>query len=248
MQAVATSTINDIAMTSAACLRSMSKNISEAVVRYNRDVPDWRVVRRWLLVGVAVVAGLGLGAEALHARSHADIVEALLTKLSLSYEGNLPTWFSSSLLLGCAVAAGVIAAARPPLHRQWWVMSLVAGWMSLDEAAELHEHLGGYVGTGGVLYFDWVIPAAVIVAALVIAFIPFVRALNPATRTRLLVAGAVYVGGALLMELPLGWWTEQHGTDGFGYAVIDWVEETLEMVGAALALSALLAHRDEAGA
>lgn len=208
-------------------------------------MPDWRVVRRRLLVGVIVVAGLGLGVEILHTQSHADVVEILVAKLSLSYEGNLPTWFSSSLLLGCAVAAGMIASARGPQHRQWWLITLLAGWMSLDEAAELHEHLGGHIGTNGILYFDWVIPAAAIVAALVLAFVPFIRTLHPATRTRLIIAGAVYVGGALVMELPLGWWTEQHGTDGFGYAIIDWFEETMEMIGAALACSALLAHREE---
>jgi hypothetical protein len=85
----------------------------------------------------------------------------------------------------------------------------------------------------------------VIVGALVIAFIPFIRALHPATRTRLIIAGAIYVGGALVMELPLGWWTAQHGMDTFGYALLDWVEETMEMVGSALAFAALLAHRQE---
>lgn len=215
------------------------------MLQYNRDVLDWRTVRRRLLVGVGIIAALGLAIEAAHARSHAPWIESLLSTLSLSYEGNLPTWFSSSLLLACAVAAGAIARGRPLMHRRWWFISLLAGWMSLDEAAELHEHLGGFFGGAGVLYFDWVIPAAVIVAALVIAFIPFIRALHPATRTRLLVAGAIYVFGALVLELPLGWWTEHHGSESFGYALIDWVEETMEMVGATLAFAALLAHRGE---
>ena len=207
---------------------------------------DARTVHRKLLLAVAIVAGLGLIAEAWHSQSHDAVIEALLPKLSLSFESNVPTWFSTLLLAGCAVAAGAIAATRPPWHRHWWVITALAAWMSLDEAAELHEHLGGRIAASGVLYFDWVIPAAAIVAVLVIAFIPFVRALAPTTRRRLIIAGVVYVGGALIMELPLGWWTEQHGTDGFGYAIIDWVEETLEMIGAVLALTALLAHRDSA--
>jgi hypothetical protein len=91
-----------------------------------------------------------------------------------------------------------------------------------------------------------VIPAAAIVVALVLVFMPFVRALPPATRRRLVIAGAVYVGGALVMELPLGWWTEQRGTDGLGYALIDWVEETMEMIGVTLALVGLVAHHQEA--
>jgi hypothetical protein len=204
------------------------------------------VLRRRLLWAVAVVAGLGLAIEAVHTRSHGETIELLVAKLSLSYEANLPTWLSSSLLLACAVAAGVIAAARPPWHRHWWAISALAAWMSLDEAIELHEHLGGYFGTGGVLHYDWVIPASAIVLALAIAFWPFARALPAATRRRLVIAGVIYVVGALVMELPLGWWAEQHGNDGFGYALIDWVEETLEMVGVTLAFVALVAHRQEA--
>lgn len=198
---------------------------------------DWRKVRRRLLWAVAAVSGLGLVAEAWAARSRDAVIEALLPKLSLSYEANVPTWFSSSLLLACAVAAWVIPG------RHWKFIAGLAAYMSLDEAAELHEHLGGHFSS--VIYFDWVIPAAVIVSALVIAFIPFIRALHPRTRWRLIMAGAIYVGGALVMELPLGWWTAHHGMDNFGYALIDWVEETMEMIGSALALAALLAHRTE---
>lgn len=197
---------------------------------------DWRKVRRRLLWAVAAVSGLGLAAEAWAARSHDGVIEALLPKLSLSYEANVPTWFSSSLLLACAVAAWLIPG------RHWKVIAGIAAYMSLDEAAELHEHLGGHFSSA--VYFDWIIPAAVIVAALVISFIPFIRALDPRTRWRLIMAGAIYVGGALLMELPLGWWTERHGMDSFGYALIDWVEETMEMIGSALAFAALLAHRE----
>jgi hypothetical protein len=195
------------------------------------------VLRRWLLVGVACVSALGLASE---------LAQSTFTpELSLSYEGNLPTWFSSSVLLLCAIAAGTIAAARPPMRWHWWGMCLVAGWMSLDEAAEIHEHLSGHFDTGGILYFDWVIPAAAIVLALALVYLPFVRRLAPATRLRLVIAATIYVGGALIMELPLGVVTERSGMDSLGYALVDWVEETMEMVGASLAFVALVAHRQE---
>ena len=207
---------------------------------------DAVALRRPLLIAVAVVAALGLGAEVWDAASDDAVIDALAPTLSLSYEANLPTWCASSLLLACAVAAAAIAAAVPrgaPWRRHWWAVAGVLAWASFDEAAELHEHLGGHLDTGGVLYFDWVIVAAAIVVALAIGFLPFVRALPATTRRRLIVAGAVYLGGALLMELPLGWWTERAGSDGLGYALIDWVEETMELAGASLVLVALVDHR-----
>jgi hypothetical protein len=88
-----------------------------------------------------------------------------------------------------------------------------------------------------------VIPAIAVVGVLAAVYLPFIRALPTSTRNRLLVAAVIYVGGAVGMELPLGWWTEHHGNAGLGYALIDWVEETMEMIGAAIALVALVRHR-----
>ncbi len=203
-------------------------------------------LRRRLLYAVAIVAGLGLVVEVWHARAPNDIVDALLPKLSLSYESNVPTWLSSSILLLCALRAASIASDRPAWHRHWWGIAAMLAWMSLDEAAELHEHLGGLIGTHGILYFDWVIPAAAVVAIVTALYWRFAWALPRGTRNRLLIAAAIYIGGAVVMELPLGWWTEQRGSEGLGYGLIDWVEETMEMIGASLALVALVVHDHEA--
>jgi hypothetical protein len=61
-------------------------------------------------------------------------------------------------------------------------------------------------------------------------------------RLRFIVAGLVYVGGALGMEVPLGLWAARHGEDNLGYVLIDFVEEVMEMSGAALFLLSLLRH------
>lgn len=207
---------------------------------------DLVALRRRLLAGVGAIAALGLAVELWHASSHDAVIEELVPRLSLSYEHNVPTWFASSLLLACALAAGAIARRAGAWRRHWWGVTAVFAYASLDEAAELHEHLGGHLQTGGLLYFDWVIPAVAILGVLAAVFLPFMRALPAATRRRLLVAGAIYIGGAVAMELPLGFWVERAGPDGLGYGLIDWVEETLELAGASLALVALVAHRQEA--
>ena len=197
-----------------------------------------RELSRWLFAIVCVVSLAGLAAELVGG-------EVLVSYLSLSYEGNVPTWIATVLLFASALVAAAIAREAVTFRRHWWGVAAVFAYASLDETAQLHEHLGGNLEAGGVLYFDWVIPAAVILVGLALIFWPFVRALAPATRRRLIIAGAIYIGGAVLMELPLGWWTDRAGADTLGYALIDWVEETLELVGASLALLALVRHREE---
>jgi hypothetical protein len=197
----------------------------------------------------ATVSGLGLAVELVHTRSHADVVERLVGFLSLSYEQNLPTWYASSLLLVCALL--LVAIGRDARRRDrrfaiaWFALGTGFAVMSLDEASELHEQLYGVVDGGDLVYFDWIIPAGAAVLLLAIAFVPFLRTLPSRRRRDFVVAGALYLGGAVVMELPLGWWTAAHGTDSAGYALIDWIEESMELAGASWFLLALAARWDE---
>ena len=173
--------------------------------------------------------------------------EPLVEAFSLSYEANLPTWYASVLLFSCgallAAVARVAYRRRDRDRHLWLLLALTFVYISVDEAVEIHEHAAVF-DTSGVLYFSWVIPAAAVVVALGLAYLPFVRRLPPVTRGRFVVAGALYVGGALGMELPLGWWTEHEGDHNLGYGLIDWVEESLELAGASLFLYAVWAHHD----
>lgn len=200
-------------------------------------------LRRWLLALAGVLTTLGVGAELTYYVLDARQLEPLVTFLSLSYERNLPTWYASALLLGCALVlagiARVATLARAPGRNHWWALAVAFTYISLDESVGLHEHLGGLLSLGGVLFFTWVVPAAVLVVLGGLAFLPFLARLPPRRRGQFILAGVLYVGGALAMELPLGWWTEQHGNDNLVYALIDHVEEALELVGASLFLAAL---------
>ena len=70
----------------------------------------------------------------------------------------------------------------------------------------------------------------------------FLRQLPQLARRRFVIAGCLYVGGALGIELVLGYWTDLHGTSNVVYAFIDLVEESMEMMGAAFFLYSLLDH------
>lgn len=209
-----------------------------------------RALRRALLSCTAVVSLLGLGVELLHHLRPA-LRTPLIPVFSLSMEGNLPTWYAALLLSSCGllllcIAAGA-AQAREPSARRWTTLGVVFLYLSLDEAAELHEHLGDVVQLHGVLYFSWVVPAGALVLLLGLWYLPFLRHLPRDTRWRFVLAGALYVGGALGLELPLGYWAERAGRDNLVYSLLDWLEETLELLGATLFLLSLLRYLSQRG-
>jgi hypothetical protein len=199
-------------------------------------------LRPVLMATTLVVVFLGLAAE-LAARVWPALPGSAVAALSLSYEGNVPTWFAAVLLFSCAQELVLVArgasANRDRWRFHWW--GLAAGFLciSLDEVVGMHELLSIPFDTTGVLYFGWVIPAAALLAVLTLAYARFVIALPGRLRARCVVAGLLYVGGAVAMELPLGAITEAQGSDSLAYALVDAVEETLELVGAGLFLLAV---------
>jgi hypothetical protein len=190
----------------------------------------------------ALVCTLGLLVEIGAGSGWIDPRSALRSGLSLSYEGNLPTWYASGLLWTVALGLGRCAQREPDRDRLWW-WGLAAIFMlfSLDEAIELHEELGSGE-RHGVLYFTWVVPAALLTSAFVAVYAWFWLRLPTPTRRGFAWAFVVYVGAALGMELPLGAWYEAHGDENLGYAMIDFAEESLELVGLCVFLLAIARH------
>lgn len=203
-------------------------------------------LRGLLLRLLGLLTGLGLCVELVYARWRPSGLGPVLGFLSLSYEQNLPTWYASGLLLCCALVLAAIAreAALTGASHRWHWRGLAATflYLSLDEAVGLHEHLGEGLELPGVLYFSWVVPAAVAVGVFGLLYLPFLAHLPARPRWQFLAAGAIYVTGALGMELPLGYWTERHGNDNLVYALIDLVEESLELLGVSLFLVALVEY------
>ena len=200
----------------------------------------------WVFLALA-----GLTVEVLHYTCTFESRPIWVDTFSLSYEDNVPTWYSSCLLFACAVTLACIWL-RPPSERHghgffWGLLCLGFFYISLDESASYHEQMSlWFHSTRGVFYYGWVIPMGGIVLALGLLFIKFLVALPKKYRWRFFTAGVIYVGGALIMELPLGWWVDKSGDEGnIGYALIDWVQETMEILGATLFLIALLRYFDE---
>lgn len=194
-----------------------------------------------------LVVSLGLVVELLYHEGWGGSPPRVLELLSLSAEGNVPTWWSSLLAAACAGELARIArasgGAEASLVRGFWALSVGFLCISCDEVAQLHEDLGLLVEGEGLFYFGWVKFAIALVVALAIGFVPFLRALPAEVRRPFLLTGALYVAGAVGMELPLGLWVDAHGSENLGYSLIDWVEETMEIVALTAFLTTLRARR-----
>ena len=153
-------------------------------------------------------------------------------------------------LLICAGLLLVAALeARNAGERQWrnWAfLSCLLLAMSVDEVASYHESwiapLREALGASGLLYLTWVVPGTVTVALLGLSQLGFVRSLPPATAGRLVLAAALYVGGALGMEMVGGAYVQGHGSENWVYASMVAVEELLELLGTVTLLRAVALH------
>ncbi len=166
---------------------------------------------------------------------------------NLDGEMNVPAWYSSSTLLLCSILLGLIANHKMregdgySLH--WVGLALIFVFLSLDEAIMVHErfnapmgHLWG--GTRGVFLFPWVIPYMIVVALFLLVYWKFIIDLNPTIRKLFLMAGAIYVGGAIGIEMITAFYVDVYGRD-LTYSLLATIEEVGEMLGIVIFIYAL---------
>lgn len=199
---------------------------------------------------LAVVLVLNLVAIYGFHTSDADRVRRLARLFLLDAESNFATLFNFSLIAVNAALLGLISLAafdeRDHWRWHWTILGLLFLLLAYDEAASLHERLmpigRALVPGEGLLFFTWVIFGAGFVLVVVLAYLRFVLALPRRTSTLVVLAGALYVGGALGIELWGGHFASANGMDNIGFQLIATVEETLEIAGQILFGYALLGH------
>jgi hypothetical protein len=207
-------------------------------------------------------------------------VEGYLQPLRLfdvGEERSIPTWFESILFLLCSLLLAVVAVAkkqrndRYSLH--WSVLSIILLLLSLDEVASIHEAIGQQserllhnttgLTPGGAIKFFWVVPGAIFVIIVLLAYLRFLADLPQTTRRLFLFAGALFVLGALGIEMltaqvvsssgPIANWIESSSGGLVGResasaiptilkGLQTSVEEMFEMLGLTAFVYALLAY------
>ena len=174
-----------------------------------------KTIVRTIVVVVLLITLASLAARfALYMWGEEEFLQPLRI-LDVGEERSIPTWFNSILLLLCSILLAVVTVAkkqrddRYSLH--WGVLSIILLLLSLDEVASIHEAIGaqlerllhnitGFNASGAISFF-WVVPGAIFVLVVLLAYVRFLAHLPQTTRRWFLFAGALFVLGALGVEM-----------------------------------------------
>lgn len=168
------------------------------------------------------------------------IARKAMKLLYVDLELNAPAFFSALLLLLASALSGLIFYFKrgngERLTAPWAVLAAGFAVMTFDELVAAHERLiepmRELLGDGlGVFYFAWVVPAIGLIFGLGLYFAKFLIKLPPATRAGFIVGAALFLGGAIGVEMLGGRHAEVFGKENLPYVIFTTCEEALEMSG-----------------
>jgi hypothetical protein len=169
---------------------------------------------------------------------------------NLDSEFNLPALYASLSLLLCAQLLWIVTAIkkqeRDRYFLYWRNLSFIFLFLSADEAFSIHEALiipavREALNLSPIFYQTWVIPGIILVSIFVWKYLKFLRYLPRSTCRLFILAGTLYVGGALGMEMAGGVYFDLYDKTVIpGIGVI--VEEALEKFGIVVFVYALLTY------
>jgi hypothetical protein len=174
----------------------------------------------------------------------------LLSPFDVDKETSIPTLYSVITLFFCAILLIAIAEmtklTQKSYVRDWQALSLVFLFLAFDEYLSLHERLiqplRVALKANSFFHFTWVIPGAIFTIVCFSLFLRLLFFLPAYTRRLFLIAGIVYLTGALGMEVIGGYSIYLYGEDNFLYRIIIIIEEFLEMLGIIIFIHTLLFH------
>lgn len=168
----------------------------------------------------------------------------------LNLEGNVPTLFSSLILLFSSIILTTIALLTKRDNRRyflhWFGLAIVFFFLFIDESVALHEMLTNPLrlafNTSELFYYAWIIPYGILLLLFVIGYYRFIFHLPAQTRFFFIVAGITYITGAIGFEMLGGYYHELYDKETMTYAILVLFEESLEMTGIVIFIYSLLSY------
>jgi hypothetical protein len=202
-----------------------------------------------------------LGQVAVHLLPDFLLRDPLAAAFNVDAEGNIPALYSTLALLSCAYLLWVIARvereASGRFSRQWTLMSIIFLGLACDEFLGFHEGLNDNAGLSSNTPTPWVAFGMGFVLIFALVFSPMVVQLPSPMRRLFILAGLIYLSGAIGMETLTGHFVLSGaigmetlaghfvpvgGAEGMKYVFCAATEEFLEMMGIVVFIYALLTY------
>lgn len=206
-----------------------------------------KIVRLMLLI-ISILAIMHIAQLVTYFYINDEDIFDFVEMVDFDYEANLPSFYSVFSILYCAILLGVIARFKRGNadHLHWLGLMFIFLFLALDEGIALHEEIGDFTETfievGGIFYFAWVIPYAVLLSFFLLAYARFVFRLPASTRYQFIIAGCIFVGGAMGVESISAAEADLAGTETIRYSVLYTIEELMEMLAIVLFAYSLMKY------
>jgi hypothetical protein len=200
----------------------------------------------WLVIALNII---GMAARAIE-KSLGYNNTFFVRLVDVSEEANITSWFSSLLLFFSALLLLLITrlktVEKDTFSRHWAILSYVFLYLSLDEAAKIHEAtikpLRSIFNASGFFYYAWVIIAIPIILLLGIFYMRFIFSLPGKTRNYFILAAGLFIAGALGFEMIAGFYYDVEISGIYLSSIFITFEELLENLGVLVFISALLSY------
>ena len=224
-----------------------------------------KTIARVLLVIVLLITLASLAVRFLQYVDYGPASSAIRALVDVGEEDNVPTWYSAVQLQLSSILLATIAIAkrrrRDGYALHWAILSSIFLYLSLDEVASQHEELShGVIPSlgrdlldlnSGFFYQFWVVPGAIFTLIFLLAYLRFLAHLPSETRRLFVIAGTLFVLGALGAEMlqarvissyEMEGWANVGGLPKIAVGTLGSLEELLEMLGIVVFIYALLSY------
>jgi hypothetical protein len=200
-----------------------------------------------LYLAVQSIFGEYINTVVLHGQYN-SVPALILDEFSVNAEQTIPTWYQVLLLFAASVLLALITyakrAGKDHYSRYWAALAIIFLYLSMDESAAIHEifsdPLHNALNTSGYLAFGWQVAAVPLVIIVGLLFLRFLLSLPPRTRNLFILAGGMYITGAVVVDAISAKSLPPGGELTLQYLAIGTIEELLEMMGQVTFIYALL--------
>lgn len=171
---------------------------------------------------------------------------------NLDREANLPAWFSSLILFISSLLLWIISSYKYiKFKKHWAFLSMVFLFLSLDEAALIHEKIGAItvnnINDDLSIYWHGVYTYIVFLILLGVPYTKFLMSLPVYYKKLFIFSGALFCMGALGLEfigdlVAVEYETLIRDRNTYYYVLAYTVEEMMEMLGVSFFIYGLLKY------